>query len=94
MTDEEEINCEYCGGEVWDDSDLQNGKCIMCVVNYCHHRNFDEVDSTRDYVWDKLIINFVCMDCEVCWTVTHRLDNGIKSKLTHEEINTDDLDQD
>jgi len=36
---DEEVCCEWCGGEVWDASELQNGKCLLCVVQDCRHFN-------------------------------------------------------
>ena len=91
-SEEETLHCNHCGGESWED-ELHDGKCIMCIVNDCHHRDFDEVDSERNYKNNFLIINYVCMDCEVCWTITHKLDSGIKSKYHHENCNDDDIYQ-
>jgi len=92
LMSEEMVFCSHCGGEDWED-ELHDGKCVMCIVNDCHHSNFDEVDSERSYKNKFLIINYVCMDCEVCWTITHKLDNGIKSKYHHENCNDDDIYQ-
>ena len=89
---EEMVFCDHCGGEDWED-ELHDGTCTTCIVNNCHHSNFDEAYTEREYKNAKLIVYFVCMDCEVCWHVTHQLDNGIKSKYHHENCNDDDIYQ-
>jgi len=86
------IACSHCGGEEWYD-DLVDGKCVSCIVNDCHHSNVEEVDSDREYKEPKITIHYVCMDCEVNWSVSHKLDQGIKSKLTHEDCNECDIDE-
>ena len=91
MSEEKEICCEWCGGEVWDDSELEMGKCLMCRVNDCHHYNRD-VASYDLSIYDKqLILHMVCMDCEICWEVKHNLSQGIKSKYQHENLNASDI---
>jgi len=93
MSDDEfDQCCEWCGSDGWHVSDLQDGKCITCVVNDCKHHNTEEVSySIR---MGQIVFHHVCLDCELCWTYTYKLDNGIRSKLTHEEVNTDDIYQD
>ncbi len=33
------VSCEWCGSDNWEEYELDNGKCIMCVVNDCRHQN-------------------------------------------------------
>ena len=42
----------------------------------------------------KIEVHHVCLDCELSWTMTYKLENGKRSKLTHEDVNTDDIYQD
>jgi len=32
------LSCEYCGGEDYDASELKLGKCMICIVNDCLHK--------------------------------------------------------
>ena len=96
MTNDDECVCEWCGSDGWLDFELDNGKCIMCIVDYCNHKNQDIVS------WDlhlyahipNIVIHHVCMDCELSWSYKYKLVDGIRSALTHEEINTSDINQD
>ena len=91
MSEEEEICCDWCGGEVFDESDLELGKCQMCRVNDCNHYNRD-VASYDLQIYDKeLTLHMVCMDCEICWEIKHHLSQGIKSKYHHEDLNASDI---
>jgi len=95
-TEDSEPTCDYCGGEVWDVDDLEFGKCKMCIVNACQHIQSEIVsyDLHITHYERHITTHEVCMDCEVCWTVRYQLDNGNKSKLTHEDVNTSDIYQD
>ena len=91
LTADAEPCCEWCGGAVWDASELQNGKCLLCVVNDCNHYNRD-VASYDLQIYDKeLTLHMVCMDCEICWEIKHHLSQGIKSKYHHEDLNASDI---
>lgn len=84
-----EFICEWCGAEQDCELDLDEGKCLYCVVNECNHSNNDMCSFNVDR---KLVVfDYVCMDCEVCWTETHILDRGTKSKLHHENLNANDI---
>ena len=96
MTNDDDYECEWCGSDGWLDFELQDGKCKMCIVNYCTHKNQDIVS------WDlnlyvhrpNIVTHHVCMDCELSWTMTYMLVDGVRSALTHEEVNTSDIYQD
>ena len=90
------VSCEWCGSDNWEEYELDNGKCKMCVVNDCRHSNTD-VASHELFLYSnnpRIIVDYVCLDCELCWTKTFKLENGVRSKLTHEDVNTDDIYQD
>jgi len=89
-------SCEWCGSDNWLEWELDNGKCKMCVVNDCRHSNTD-VASHELFLYSnnpRIIVDYVCLDCELCWTKTFKLENGVRSKLTHEDVNTSDIYQD
>jgi len=89
-------SCEWCGSDNWHEWELDNGKCKMCVVNDCRHSNID-VASHELFLYSnnpRIIVDYVCLDCELCWTKTFKLENGVRSKLTHEDVNTSDIYQD
>jgi len=90
------VSCEWCGSDNWEEYELDNGKCKMCVVNDCRHTNTD-VASHELFLYSnnpRIIVDYVCLDCELCWTKTFKLENGVRSKLTHEDVNTSDIWQD
>jgi len=88
------VSCEWCGSDSWEEYELDNGKCIMCVVNDCRHQNKDTVSYEINYSPKTIDFHHVCLDCELSWTMTYKLENGKRSKLTHEDVNTDDIYQD
>ena len=96
MSSEEECTCEWCGSDGWLDFELDNGKCKMCVVNDCHHRNTDVVsyDLFLHHTIPSIITHHVCMDCEMSWHYTYRLVDGVRSRLEHEDVHSSDIYQD
>jgi len=88
---DEEVCCEWCGGEVWDASELKNGKCLLCVVNDCNHYNRDVASYDLQIYSRHLTIHMVCLDCEISWDVRYHLEHGIKSKYRHEDLNASDI---
>ena len=88
------VSCEWCGSDHWEEYELHEGKCIMCVVNDCRHQNKDTVSYEINYSPKTIDFHHVCLDCELSWTMTYKLENGTRSKLTHEDVNTDDIYQD
>ncbi len=88
------VSCEWCGSDNWEEYELHDGKCIMCVVNDCRHQNKDTVSYEINYSPKSIDFHHVCLDCEMSWTMTYKLENGTRSKLTHEDVNTDDIYQD
>ena len=96
MTNDDECVCEWCGSDGWLDFELQDGKCKMCIVNDCHHKNQDIVshDLFLFKVVPILVVHHVCLDCELSWNYEYKLVNGVRSELTHEEINISDIYQD
>jgi len=91
---DEWVSCEWCGSDNWEEYELHEGKCIMCVVNDCRHQNKDTVSYEINYSPKTIDFHHVCLDCELSWTMTYKLENGTRSKLTHEDVNTDDIYQD
>ena len=91
---EDWVSCEWCGSDNWEEYELHEGKCIMCVVNDCRHQNKDTVSYEINYSPKTIDFHHVCLDCELSWTMTYKLENGTRSKLTHEDVNTDDIYQD
>jgi len=87
-------SCEYCGSDNWNEWELDMGKCKMCFVNDCRHTNIDVASHELFLNNSRIIVYYLCFDCELCWTKTFKLENGVRSKLTHEEVNTDDIWQD
>ena len=87
-------HCDWCGSDNWFEWELDNGKCKMCIVNTCHHHNQDTVSYEINYSPKTIDFHHVCLDCELSWTMTYKLENGKRSKLTHEDVNTDDIYQD
>ncbi len=88
------VSCEWCGSDNWEEYELHDGKCIMCVVNDCTHQNKDTVSYEINYSPKTIDFHHVCLDCEMSWTMTYKLENGTRSKLTHEDVNTSDIYQD
>ena len=82
--------CEYCGGEAPTD-ELRDGKCVSCIVNDCNHTNNEEIDQTRGYKSPFLTLHYVCMDCEVCWSVGFKLENGRVGRFEHQECNPSEI---
>ena len=96
MSNDDEFECEWCGSDGWLDFELDDGKCKMCIVNDCNHKNVDIV-SYDLFLYHKIphiVTHHVCMDCELCWNYDFELVNGKRSKLYHEEVNTSDIYQD
>jgi hypothetical protein len=93
MSDDEEFVCSHCGGESFFD-DYVDGKCISCIVNDCNHTNNEEIDSHRGYKSPFLTLRYICMDCEVSWTVAHKLEGGTVSKFDHESCNPSEINDD
>ena len=89
----DEVVCEWCGGEVWEDEDLTDGKCLLCIVQDCRHGNSDiaSYDVVLYVNLPHIMMHHVCMDCEICWEVRHDLSEGIKSKYHHEDLNASDI---
>jgi len=91
LTADAEPCCEWCGGEVWDASELQNGKCLLCVVQDCRHFNRDVASYDLQVYDHQLTIYMVCLDCEISWDVRYHLGSGNKSKYRHEDLNASDI---
>jgi hypothetical protein len=92
MSDEWYSPCAWCGGETVDE-ELVNGKCVSCIVNDCSHTNNEEIDSHRGYKSPFLTLRYICMDCEVSWTVHHKLEGGTVSKFDHEACNPGEINE-
>ena len=93
---EDWVSCEWCGSDNWEEYELDNGKCKMCVVNDCRHTNTDICSYELNLYSSipSIKVHHVCMDCELSWTKTYKLVDGVRSKLTHEDVNTSDIYQD
>jgi hypothetical protein len=92
MSDEWYSPCAWCGGET-PDEELVNGKCVSCIVNDCSHTTFEEIDQERGYKSPWIRLHYVCMDCEVNWSVLFKLDNGVVSKYKHEDCNAGEINE-
>ena len=90
MSDEWYTPCSYCGGDTPTD-ELVNDKCVSCIVNDCSHTNNEEIDSHRGYKSPFLTLRYICMDCEVSWTVAHKLEGGIVSRFDHADCNPSEI---
>ena len=90
MSDDEEFVCSHCGGESYYD-ELVDGKCVSCIVNDCSHTTNEEIDQERGYKSPWIRLHYVCMDCEVNWSVLFKLDNGVVSKFEHEDCNASEI---
>ena len=43
------VSCEWCGSDNWEEYELDNGKCKICVVNDCRHTNTNMVSYDLCY---------------------------------------------
>lgn len=96
MNNDDDHSCEWCGSDGWLDFELDNGKCKICIVNDCNHENQD-IFSGEMFLYrtiPKIIVHHVCLDCELSWEYEYKLVNGVRSTLTHEEVNSSDIYQD
>jgi hypothetical protein len=88
----EEMTCDWCGSDGWFmDDDLVDGKCKICIINDCNHKNivFEYQGSNHH----RIRVMEHCLDCNVFRQCKLYYAERHVGKWDSEDINQGDIEQ-